>query len=170
MNIGTDAKRSNLMLKTTVLTAPLLAMGIATAAVANDNVTNVKVFDHNKIIYESVPVTINDCQDVKVPIYQDVQVQGDAAGGALAGMIIGGLLGGTVSGKDEGAAAGAVIGGLIGADKGSKPKTERRVVGYEWVEKCARKTTTDYVEKEVYSHSTIRFYLNGKRYVVEFIK
>jgi len=170
LSIGTDAMRSNPMLKTTVLTALLLAMGTATEVAANQEVTNVKVYHHNKIVRESVPVIGTYCRTVEVPIYQDVQVQGDAAGGALAGMIIGGLLGKGVSGNDDGAAAGAIMGGLIGADKGSKPKTERRIVGYETVEKCDEKRTREMVDREVYSHSTIRFYLDGKRYVVEFIK
>lgn len=151
----------------TALTVSLIA--IASTASANE-VNRVKVYDHNKIIYQEVPVTKTVCQDVKFPVYENVQTQGDAAGGALAGMIIGGILGKGVSGNDDGAAAGAIIGGLIGADKGAKPKTERKVIGYEIREKCFDKQEVDYVEREVYSHSTIRFYLNGKRYVLEFTK
>jgi len=63
-----------------------------------------------------------------------------------------------------------VIGGLIGADKGSKPKTERQIVGYEYVEQCDEINKVERVAQEVYSHSTIRFYLNGKRYVLQFQK
>ena len=157
------------MSKITALTIPLLAMGIATAAAA-DTVDRIKVYDHNTTVVTQIPTVQNRCQNVEVPIYQEVQRQGDAAGGALAGMIIGGLLGGTVSGKDEGAAAGAVIGGLIGADKGSKPKTERRIVGYETQRQCSEVVVYVDETEERYSHSTIRFYLNGKRYVLEFIR
>lgn len=151
-----------------ILTISTIAIS-ATAAYA-DNVSRVKVYDHNKTIYTEVPVTNVYCRDVQMPIYDNVQTQGDAAGGALAGMIIGGILGKGVSGNDDGAAAGAVIGGLIGADKGSKPRSEKRVVGYEMVEKCEKMNTYETVEKEVYSHSTIRFYLNGTRYVLRFEK
>ena len=157
------------MLKNIVLITPLLAMGIATAAAA-DKIDRIKIYDHTTTIVEQIPTTQTRCQNVEVPVYENVQVQGDAAGGALAGMIIGGILGKGVSGNDDGAAAGAVIGGLIGADKGSKPKTERRIVGYERKRQCGEVVV--YVDRaeERYSHSTIRFYLNGKRYVLEFVK
>ena len=156
-------------MKKSVLTTFLLVMASATAAAA-ETPTQVKVYDHNKTIYRDMKVTDVYCRPVEVPIYRDVQTQGDAAGGALAGMIIGGILGKGVSGNDDGAAAGAVIGGLIGADKGSKPKTERRIVGYEYVEQCDEINKVERVAQEVYSHSTIRFYLNGKRYVLQFQK
>lgn len=150
--------------------ASLVAVLLASSANANERVTDVKVFDHNRVIYKQVPTSQTFCRDVKVPVYGNVQTEGNAAGGALAGMIIGGLLGKGVSGNDDGAAAGAVIGGLIGADKGAKPKTEQQVVGYEYVEKCNTETVIEEVKTEVYSHSTIRFYLNGQRYVLEFKK
>lgn len=148
--------------------ATMLVVSATTAGA--DKVNRVKVYDHTTIVVTQIPTTQTRCQNVNVPIYEDVQTQGDAAGGALAGMIIGGILGKGVSGNDDGAAAGAVIGGLIGADKGSKPKTERRIVGYEKERQCDE--TVVYVdrEEERYSHSTIRFYLNGKRYVLEFIR
>lgn len=156
-------------MKKSVLITPLLAMGIATA-VAADTVDRIKVYDHTTTVVTQVPTTQTRCQNIEVPIYEDVQVQGNAAGGALAGMIIGGILGKGVSGNDDGAAAGAIMGGLIGADKGSKPKTERRVVGYEKKRQCSEVVVYIDQKEERYSHSTIRFYLNGKRYVLEFIK
>lgn len=156
-------------MKKSVLIAPLLAMATVTAAAA-DTVDRIKVYDHTTTIVTQVPTTQTRCQNIEVPIYEDVQVQGNAAGGALAGMIIGGILGKGVSGNDDGAAAGAIMGGLIGADKGSKPKTERRVVGYEKKRQCSEVVVYVDQKEERYSHSTIRFYLNGKRYVLEFIK
>lgn len=153
-------------MKRIILVAAVLA---AEPAIA-DEVTNIKVYDHNKTIVREVPVNEYRCKDVRKPVYGTVQKQGNAAEGALLGMIIGGIAGKGLSGNDDGAAAGAVIGGLIGADKGAKPKTRQEVIGYEIVEKCNEVTTyqTEYVD--VYSHSTIRFYLNGKRYVLEFDK
>jgi uncharacterized protein YcfJ len=147
------------------LTSTLLA-----TAVAADTVDRVKVFDHTKTVVTQVPQTQTRCQNVDVPIYQDVQTQGDAAGSALAGMIIGGLIGKGVTNDDGGAAAGAVLGGIIGADKGSRTRTERRIVGYETQQQCS--DVVAYVDQtqERYSHSTIRFYLNGERYVLQFQK
>lgn len=150
--------------------ASLIAIFLASSANANERVTDVKVFDHTKTIYKQVPTNKTICRDVKVPVYENVQKQGNAAEGALLGMIIGGVLGKGVSGNDDGAAAGAVIGGLIGADKGAKPKNEQKIVGYEYVEKCNNETVIREVKTEVYSHSTIRFYVNGKRYVLSFQK
>jgi uncharacterized protein YcfJ len=152
------------------ITASLIAVLAASSASANEKINDARVYDHTKIIYKQVPTNQTFCKDVKVPVYGTVQKQGDAAGGALAGMIIGGLLGKGVSGNDDGAAAGAVIGGLIGADKGSKPKNSQEVIGYEYVEKCNTETIIKEVKTEVYSHSTIRFYIDGKKYVLKFVK
>ena len=146
------------------------ALAAASPVLANEKATDVKVYDHTKVVYKEVPVNKRVCRDVKVPVYETVQTQGDAAGGALAGMIIGGILGKGLSGNDDGSAAGAVMGGLIGADKGSRPKSEQRIVGYEYVEKCDQVVTYRQEQVEVYSHSTIRFYVNGKRYVLNFEK
>ena len=156
-------------MKASVLMTPLLAMGIATAAAA-DTVDRIKVYDHTTTIVTQIPTSETRCNVIKVPIYEDVQKNGNAAEGALAGMIIGGILGKGLTGKDDGAAAGAIMGGLIGADKGAQPKTERRVVGYQNQERCEDVVIYIDQKEERYSHSTIRFYLNGKRYVLEFIR
>jgi uncharacterized protein YcfJ len=84
-------------------------------------------------------------------------------------MIIGGISGKAISGKDDGAAAGAIIGGLIGADKGST-RTEQRIIGYNIEQQCNNVNVYQNSSVEVYSHSTIRFYLDGKRYVLRFDK
>jgi len=152
-----------------ILTQFAICMAFAAPAFA-ETPSKVKVYDHTKVVESKVPATSIKCRNVKVPVYEDVQVQGSASEGALAGMIIGGLLGKGVSGNDDGAAAGAVIGGLIGADKGAQTKTERRVIGHQYVEKCEEVYTYEIVQKEVYSHSTIRFYLDGQRYVLTFQK
>lgn len=142
---------------------------IATAAIfaastASADVSKVKVFDHTKIVTQSVPISETRCQDVKVPIYQQ---GGNASGGdVLLGAILGGLIGGTASGKDEGAAIGALGGAIIANESAKGPK----VAGYEIQRQCSDVTVYQNSNVEVYSHSTIRFYLNGKRYVVPFQK
>lgn len=146
----------------------LAALTAATPVLANEQPTDIRVYDHTKQVRSNQIVEKLVCNDVKTPIYSTVRKQGDAAGGALAGMIIGGLLGKGVSGNDDGAAVGAVIGGLVGADKGSKPVNEQRIIGYEWSEVCDVVEYMDTVNGEAYSHSTIRFYLDGKRYVLKF--
>jgi len=142
---------------------------IATAAIfaastASADVSKVKVFDHTKIVTQSVPISETRCQDVKVPIYQQ---GGNASGGdVLLGAILGGLIGGTASGKDSGAAIGALRGAIVANESAKGPK----VTGYEIQRQCSDVTVYQNSNVEVYSHSTIRFYLNGKRYVVPFQK
>jgi len=147
----------------------LTALAVASPAYAG-NVSNVSVVDRTKTVTETIPVTETVCNTVEVPIYETVKKQGNAAEGALAGMIIGGILGKGVTGKDDGAAAGAVIGGLIGADKGAKPKTEQRIVGYKQQRVCEDVQTYRDVTKQVYSHSIIKFKYDGFLYEVPFQK
>lgn len=150
-------------MKKSVLMTPLLVMGIATAAAA-ERPDRVKVYDHTKIVTQSVPVSETRCSDVKVPIYQQ---GGQASGGdVLLGAILGGLIGGTASGKDSGAAIGALGGAIVANESAKGPK----VTGYEIQRQCNDVTVYQNSNVEVYSHSTIRFFLDGKRYVLEFIK
>lgn len=150
-------------MKKSVLIIPLLAMGIATAAAA-DTVEKIKVYDHTKTVTQSIPMTETRCQDVQVPIYQQ---GGQASGGdVLLGAILGGLIGGTASGKDEGAAIGALGGAIIANESAKGPK----VTGYRLERQCNDVTVYQNTNVEVYSHSTMRFYINGKRYVVPFQK
>jgi len=150
-------------MKVSVLTIPLLVMGIATAAAA-ESVEKIKVYDHTKTVTQSVPMTETRCQDVQVPIYQQ---GGQASGGdVLLGAILGGLIGGTASGKDEGAAIGALGGAIIANESAKGPK----VTGYRLERQCNDVTVYQNTNIEIYSHSTIRFYIDGKRYVVPFQK
>lgn len=128
----------------------------------------VKVFDHTTTIAQTIPVKETRCFEVKKPVYSMQKRDGNAGAGALTGMIIGGILGKGLTKDDGGAAAGAIVGGIIGADKGSKPTTQREIIGYEYVERCDEVVTYREDELEVYSHSTIRFYIDGVRYVLKF--
>lgn len=150
-------------LSSVVLATALVA---APAAMA-ETPSKVRIFDHTKTIVTEVPVTQRRCNEVRVPVYGSVEVQGNAGSGALMGMIVGGLLGKGVTGDDGGAAAGAVMGGIIGANE-SGPRTERQVVGYETKQQCGDYTAVRSEKMEVYSHSTIRFFIDGQRYVLEF--
>ena len=142
---------------------------LATSAYAGTG-TNVKIFDHNTTVVRSTPITETRCNDVSVPIYETVTRNGNAGEGALLGMLIGGVSGKVIGGNDKGAAAGAILGGIIGADKGSRPKTSQRIVGYTSEQRCQDVTVYQNRSVDTYSHSTIRFYIDGKRYVVQFQK
>lgn len=140
-----------------------------TAATAGEQVYGT-VRDHYTTVYESVQDVARRCKTIDVPVYGQRQVQGDAAGGALLGMIIGGATGKALTGKDNGAAAGAIMGGIIGADKGSRVRTENVIVGYRKENSCADEVVYKNVPKSVYSHSTLSFTSNGKRYTVDFVR
>ena len=136
---------------------------VAASTASADVVDRIKVYDHTKMVTSNKPVIETQCYNVEVPIY-GTGSQGASGGDVLAGMSIGGLLGKGVTGKDDGAAAGAVFGGIIAADQANK----KQIVGYQIQQQCKDTTVYHYIEQEVYSHSTIRFYLNGVRYVVPF--
>lgn len=154
-------------LKSSGVSSLVLVAALAATPAMAETVSRVKVFDHTKTIVTNVPTNQERCQDVKVPYYENVYVENNAGEGALMGMIIGGLLGKGATGDDGGAAAGAVIGGIIGANE-SQGGTERRIAGYTYERQCSIVQINNREQREVYSHSTIRFYLDGKRHVLEF--
>jgi len=145
-------------------------IALSTPVVAKDKVKDVIVYDHTKTMLVKSPSTERICQNMNVPIYGTTTQQGNASGGALIGMLLGAAGGKAVTGNDKGAAIGAIMGGLVGADKGAQPKTKQNVVGYKQEVVCNDVTTVSEQYVDVYSHSTIRFYVDGRRYVLQFQK
>jgi len=124
------------------------------------------VEDHFKTITKRVPYTETVCNIVDVPIYGNTG-GGANAGDILGGMIIGGLLGKGVTNKDNGAAVGAVIGGMVAADK---KKGEEKIIGYKQEQRCSDYTRYSERSEQVYSHSTVTFWSDGKQYTLRFKK
>jgi len=145
-------------------------IALSTPVVAKDKVKDVIVYDHTKTMLVKSPSTERLCQNMDVPIYGTTTQQGNASGGALIGMLLGAAGGKAVTGNDKGAAIGAIMGGLVGADKGSQPKQSQRIVGYKQELVCNDVTSVSNELVDVYSHSTIRFYVDGRRYVLKFQK
>lgn len=133
---------------------------VASPVLANQSVTDVRVFHHTKTISTPIQSEQYVCNTVDVPVYSEGQA---SVGDFLTGAIIGGLIGGTASNSDKGAAIGAFTGGVIAAENGKK-----KVVGYRQQEVCNKEIITVRQQQEVYSHSTIRFHMDGKRYVLQF--
>ena len=148
----------------------LTAIALASPVYAEGKLTDVRVFDHTKTMRVDTPTTQRVCENMDVPIYGTTTRQGNASGGALIGMLLGAAGGKAVTGDDKGAAIGAIMGGLVGADKGAQPKQSQTIVGYKQELVCNDVTSVSNQLVDVYSHSTIRFYVDGKRYVLRFEK
>ena len=146
------------------------ALTIAIASPAFAETVNAKIEDRYEVRYIDVPYTTQDCVMVDKPIYGNSLKEGNAAEGALLGMLLGGLAGKGVTGDDGGAAAGAVIGGIIGADRASKPRRGRHIIGYETVRDCTKVTRYKQEKQTVYDYSIISWTQNGTTYSETFEK
>jgi len=142
--------------------APCIALSSEAASVKG------KVTDHYTTTYDRVKTTQRRCWNEQVPVYGYREQQGDAAGGALLGMIIGGAVGKGLTGKGDGAAAGAIVGGIIGADQGAKTRQKKVVIGYEEQKKCADEVIWVDQPQQVYSHSSVTFWLDGSKITLRF--
>ena len=121
--------------------------------------------DHfiNKVT--NIPNTTQQCEVVEVPVYGG---NGDKTADALTGAIIGGVIGNNVTKNvDNGGAVGALLGGMIGH---SNSKAGHEIVGYKQETRCKNVTSYTQQTQQVYSHSTITFFYNGKQQTVRFQK
>ena len=114
-----------------------------------------EVQDHYKEIINQKPYHVEVCKDVSV--------SGDKSGDALMGAIIGGINGNNIT-KDlpDGGTAGAILGGILGhQNSDAKGGTQRR---------CKTETRYNEEVRTIYSHSTITFWYEGKKYNLKFRK
>ena len=148
-------------MKTSIIYGAVLALSTS-AALANQSVSDVKVFHHTVDVLTDVTTERYICETREIPLYSEGEAN---LGDFLTGAIIGGLIGGTATESDKGAAIGAFTGGVIAAEKGKK-----KVVGYRTEEICNPRQVTTQEQTSVYSHSTIRFYMDGKRHVLRLKK
>ena len=135
-----------------VVIATALSLSLAAPAVA-ETVTGT-VTDHYKMVISQVPYTVEVCRDVSV--------SGDKTGNTLKGAIIGGIIGNNVGNVENGGALGAVIGGMIGHNKSNATGGTKRV--------CQIETRFNESQKEVYSHSIMKFMSDGKQHRIKFYK
>lgn len=148
-----------------VILASAFAVTLATPVLA-DNFT-ATVEDHFRTVSRSVPNTERVCQTVEVPVYGTVQGQA-STGDALAGAIIGGVIGNQIGGG-SGRDAATVLGAIVGADIANKRGNSQQVItGYRQEQRCQNVTNYTTYNEEVYSHSSITWTENGRRYSVEF--
>jgi uncharacterized protein YcfJ len=113
------------------------------------------VQDFNKTVVNRVPYNVEVCTNQSYG--------GDRTGDTLKGAIIGGIIGNNVTKNvDNGGAVGALLGGIIGHNNSSATGGTRRV--------CNVQTRYNEEVIEVYSHSVVTFYHNGRQYKLRFQK
>jgi len=125
---------------------------LSSIAFAGGNVMGVTT-DHYKTVINQRPYTVEVCKDVAV--------SGDKTGDTLKGAIIGGIIGHQID-HDKGSEIGAILGGAIGHNNSNAVGGTRT--------QCQRETRYNEERVEVYSHSTIKFWDNGREYTVRFNK
>ena len=123
-------------------------IGVSTPALAET------VMDYNKTVVNRVPYNVEVCTNQSVG--------GDKSGDMLKGAIIGGIIGNNVGDVKNGGALGAVLGGMIGHNNSNATGGTKRV--------CEVQTRYNEEVIEVYSHSVVTFYHNGKKYQLRFQK
>lgn len=137
-----------------------VAMLTATSAFADDT----KIRDYTKTVIEQKPYTVEVCKDVKVPYGSKKEMNTE---GAIIGGIIGGVIGnqfGKGDGKEAATGIGALTGAIIGGQKDTGPQ------GYTTQRQCQKETRYEETSREIYSHSTITFWHDGKKHVLRFNK
>lgn len=146
----------------TILVASVLAV-FTTSAFA----TEATVRDYTKTVIEQKPYTVEVCKDVKVPYGNRNNKEFDQEG-AIIGGIIGGVIGnqfGKGNGKEAATGIGALTGAIIGGSKDSKEPQ-----GYRTEVQCHKETRYEETTREIYSHSTVTFWHEGKKQILKFQK
>ena len=145
------------------LLAIFVASIISTVSLAQNPypVDNAIVFDHYKSVVKQVPYDVEVCKQVR---------QGTGNGSAtneIIGAIFGGAIGnqfGEGDGKDAMTLAGMFLGASLAHD-------DELAQGPGVITtKCYIETRYDEAARKVYSHSTITFRINGKKYRLNFMK
>jgi len=113
------------------------------------------VQDFNKTVVNRVPYNVEVCTNQSYG--------GDRTGDTLKGAIIGGIIGNNVTKNvDNGGAVGALLGGIIGHNNSNATGGVQRV--------CNIQTRYNEEVVEIYSHSVVTFYHNGRQYKLRFQK
>jgi len=138
-----------------------ISLVAVTATPALAETSNATIRDHFKTVIEQQPYRVEVCKDVQVPQKNEMNTEG-----AIIGGIIGGVIGnqfGKGNGKDAMTGIGALSGAIIGGqDKGPRNYTTQR--------QCQIETRYKETQREVYSHSTVTFYADGRKQTLKFNK
>ena len=120
------------------------------------------IFDHYKNVIQQTPYRVEVCQD-------RVQPAGDgSATNELVGALFGGAIGNSF-GKGDGKDAMTLFGALMGASLAHDDELKNNP-GTRTVTVCDVQTRYEESTSKAYSHSTITFSSNGRKYSLDFIK
>ena len=140
----------------------LFTVALSMSVTAATSVQNGVVTDNYKTIIKQIPYRVEVCQD-------RVQPAGDgSATNELVGALFGGAIGNSF-GKGDGKDAMTLFGALMGASIAHDEELKNNP-GTKTVTVCDVQTRYEEEVSEVYSHSTIVFYVDSKRYSLNFKK
>ena len=140
----------------------LFTVALSMSATAATSVQNGVVTDNYKTIIKQIPYRVEVCQD-------RVQPAGDgSATNELVGALFGGAIGNSF-GKGDGKDAMTLFGALMGASLAHDDELKNNP-GTRTVTVCDVQTRYEESTSKAYSHSTITFSSNGRKYSLDFIK
>jgi uncharacterized protein YcfJ len=140
----------------------LFTVALSMSAMASTPIQNGVVIDNYKTIIKQIPYRVEVCQD-------RVQPAGDgSATNELVGALFGGAIGNSF-GKGDGKDAMTLFGALMGASIAHDEELKNNP-GTKTVTVCDVQTRYEESTSKVYSHSTITFSSNGRKYSLDFIK
>ena len=145
-----------------IITSVFLFTNIAQADTTQRNVVQSVVTHH--YVTETIEHRISNrvCEEIDIPIYSTK----DKTGNIIIGSILGGILGKQIGNDDGSTAIGAILGGTKANADAEKNKS---IVGYKRTTVCEDTPTYEIEERQVYSHSTIRFTdSNSATYMLKF--
>ena len=140
----------------------LFTVALSMSSTAATSVQNGVVTDNYKTIIKQIPYRVEVCQD-------RVQPAGDgSATNELVGALFGGAIGNSF-GKGDGKDAMTLFGALMGASLAHDDELKKNP-GTRTVTVCDVQTRYEESTSKAYSHSTIIFSSNGRKYSLDFIK
>ena len=145
------------------LSAIFVALVISTASMAaNPYAVRAFIFDHYKTVAKQLPYEVEVCKRVH-------QGTGD---GSATNEIIGAIFGGAIGnqfGEGDGKDAMTLAGIFLGASLAHDEELAQGTGGF--TTKCYTETRyEEAVHSQVYSHSTLTFRINGKKYRINFMR
>ncbi len=115
------------------------------------------VRDHYKTVIEQTPYSVEVCKDVR----RNGATSVDTLFGALIGGVVGNQFG-NGSGKD----VATVLGAIVGAEAITNNSNNQAGVQRQ----CQTETRYEETQRNAYSHSTVTFRTEGKKYTLKFQK